>query len=388
VSWPRRRKHPGTLDSVTALLRLLPAVSRSRTALVALGVLVSTALPIGVTVATGVLVGAIPAAVRGGLASPAAHLALELLAAAAALIVAARLLLPFMAALTDVFGREIDWYVEARLMAAVGRPSGIAHLEDPEVLDLLRTAQGVGTNRLTPGVAVAALASLLPSWLQALASALLLLAFHWQLALAWLVTWPVVLYYLQREYVRVGQVGYGAAGAVRRAEYLRDLALTPGPAKELRLWGMLDWLEERFDAAWLAALQPTWAARHPGRRLVWGASATVTAMSLVSFGLLAWAAAQREIGLAALAVYTQAVMAANSYRAFDDANADLAFAASAVTSVLRLERRLAAGDATPPGSPPPPGSPRIGIHFEQVTFRYPGRSEDALAGLDLLIPAG
>ena len=45
-------------------------------------------------------------------------------------------------------------------MAAVGRPAGVAHLEDAEILDLIKNAQGVGTEGLRPGSAVTALATL------------------------------------------------------------------------------------------------------------------------------------------------------------------------------------------------------------------------------------
>ena len=419
-----RAKSPA-LAGIFALLGLLPTVSRAKTVLLAVGALASALLPIGVTIAAGLLVGSIPLSVRAGLASPAGHTTLTLLGGAAGLIVAARLLGPFLAALASTLGREVDRYLQERVMAAVSRPTGIAHLEDPAVLDLIQNAQGVGTEAFKPGLAVTALATLVPSWLQALGSALILAAFHWWLALVWLVMWPVVVYFLQREYLRVGQVSYGAAATVRRAEYLRNLALTPAAAKEIRIWGMLDWLVGRFDAAWLAAMQPTWEARRPGRRVVWLSSATVALVNLGSFGLLAWAAARGEIGLAALAVYTQAVVGANGYRAFDDANADLAFAATAVPSVLQLEQRLTVeegamrrggegapgrtDDASADGrtepslsagrfsslhrvssSPHRPlaSSPCRLLAFEDVAFRYRGRPTDALADLDLAIPAG
>jgi len=388
VKLPWQRSPSPALGGIVVVVRLLPSVSRAKTVLVAVGVLATALLPIGVTVLTDLLVGSIPRAVQGGLDSPAGRATLTLLGAAAGLIALSTLLGPFLGALAGVLGREVDRTLQERVMAAVSAPTGMGHLEDPAVLDLLQNAQGVGTDAQRPGIAVSALVTLLPSWLQALGSALLLVAFHWWLALAWLIMWPAVVYYLQREYLRVGQVGFGAAGSVRRAEYLRSLALTPEPAKELRLWGMLDWLIGRFDAAWLAAIQPTWAARHPGRRVVWLSSGAVTLMNLASFGLLAWSAARGDLSLAALAVYTQAVLGANGYRAFDDANANLAFAAVAVPSLLQLEQRLAGEQLALPPRSLPPESPQESIRFERVGFRYAGRSGDALVDLDLTIPAG
>ncbi len=424
-----------TMAGTLAVLRLLPAVDGAKTVLLAAGVLASTILPLAETVVTGLLVGSVPAAVRGGLVSPAGHVALSLLAVVGLLIVAERLLGPFLAALAATFGREVDRRLQERLMAAVCAPSGVAHLEDPTVLDSIENARGIGGEGARhPGDAVGALASLLPSWLQALGSALILIAFHPWLALLWVVLWPVGAYLFQREYIRVGEVAAGQAGALRRADYYRALALTPGAAKELRIWGLTDWLTARFDEAWRRTMEPTWQARQPGRPVVWLSAAAVTLVNLGSFGLLAWAASRGEIGLAALAVYTQALLGANGFRAFDNENTQLAYAAVSVPGLLALERLLTHDPGapgrmqyaptnhtqpqsthglsyhhvdqlpTPADAPVWPGSrrplvavpaavlpaesPRDCIRFEGVGLRYPGQSADALSGLDLCILAG
>lgn len=392
LSAPWRRSLSPTLAGTFALLRLLPRVSRARTALLAAGVLAGTLLPLGATVVAGLLVGSVPAAVRGGLASAAGRASLSLLVGAGALIVAERLLTPFLAALAGTFGRAVDRCLQERVMAAIGGPSGVAHLEDPAILDLIETARGVGAEGTRPGAAVTALASLLPSWFQALGSALILALFHWWLALVWVVAWPVVTYYFQREYVRVGEVASGQAGAVRRAEYYHSLALDPGAAKELRIWGMLDWLIARFEDSWRRAMEPTWRARNPGRPVLWVSTGVVAALNLGSFGLLAWAAARGEINLAALAVYTQALLGANNFRAFDDVNTQLAYAAVSVPGLLALERRLGDNPALAPAAVParvlPPGSPREGIRFENVAFRYPGRPERSRGSISPSPPGG
>jgi len=89
-------------------------------------------------------------------------------------------------------------------------------------------------------------------------------------------------------------------------------------------------------------------------------------------------------------VYTQALLGANNFRAFDDVNTHLAYATVSVPSLLALERRLAEAHSTAalPAHLLPPDAPRTAIRFQGVSFRYPGRRDDALAGLDLTIPAG
>jgi ATP-binding cassette, subfamily B, bacterial len=318
--------------------------------------------------------------------SAAGRATLGLLAAVASLVVLLRITAPVQEALATTLGREVDCYLQERVMAAVGRPSGIAHLEDAGVLDRLRIVRGLGMDTNRPSLAIQGLARVLPAWLKALGSAAILLWFHWWLGLAWLVTWPIVVFYMQREYLRVGQVGYGQSSALRRSEYLRDLAITAAAAKELRVWGMLDWLVARFEAAWRSAIEPVWRVRRPRGRVLFGTSGAVTAINLASYGLLAWAAIRGDLSLAALAVYTQALAGANGYTAFDDANAHLSFAAISVPKILELDGELEQ-EQQPWTAALPAGAPRAEIRFENVGFRYPGADRDALKGLDLVIPA-
>ncbi len=382
-----KRPLPPALAGVLAVLGLLPRISARLTALLAAIVMMSSILPLAVTVAAGLLVGSVPAAVQGGLDSEGGRRTLALLGIAALLIVAERLMSPFQASLAAVFGRRVDRCLQERAMAAVGRPIGIAHLEDPAVLDLIESARGVGMQGLRPGDAVAALASLLPSWAQALGSAAILATFRWWLGLLWLVMWPVLLYYLQREYLRVGEARFGQAAALRRADYYRDLALRPGAAKEVRVWGLAGWLSDRYDAAWQGAMAPLWRARQPGRMVLWLSTAAVIAANMTSFGLLAWAAVRGDLALAALAVYVQATLAASGFRAFDDANMILSNAAVAVPRVLALEQYLAAGPRIG-GKQVPEGAPRTAVRFVGVQFRYHGLDSAVLSGLDLDITAG
>lgn len=379
---------PPALTGILTVLWLLPRVHRAKPWLLAGAVVVSGALPIAIAVGTGLLVGSIPASVEAGLDSPAGRRTLGLLAGVAALVVALRVVSPLLEALARTLGRQVQRYLQERVMVAVGRPAGIAHLEDPEILAQLRVVRGLGVDTNRPDLAVEGLARVLPAWVQALGSAAILLWFHWWLGLAWLVLWPVVLFAMQREYVRVGQVGYRLSDALRRAEYLRDLAITAPAAKEIRVWRMLDWLVDRFESTWRAAIEPVWRVRRPRPVVLFGSSGSVLVINIISYGLLAYAATRGDLGLAAVAVFTQALAGANVFLAFDDHNAYLSYAAVAVPRILELDRRLAAGHRPGTGALPAPDAPREAIRFERVRFAYPGAERDALAGLDLTVPAG
>lgn len=385
MSGPAWTKVPMVTD-ILAVIRLLPRVHPWKSLLFALGVVASSVLPVGIAILTGLLVGSIPPAVTGGFDSTAGRSALNLLAAVAGLVVLLRVLGPLQAALATTLGREVDRHLQERVMAAVGRPAGIAHLEDSDILDRLRIVRGLGMDTNRPSLAIIGLASILPAWLQALGSAALLIWFQWWLGLAWLVTWPVVVFYMQREYLKVGQVGYGQSSALRRAEYLRDLAVAAPAAKEIRIWGMLDWLLARFEAAWRSAIEPVWKARRPSAPIIFGTSGAVVVINLVSYSLLAWAATRGDLSLAALAVFTQALHQANGYTAFNDDNAYLSFAAVAVPKILELDAKLEQRKR-PPAKELPAGAPQAELRFENVGFRYPGAERETLTGLNLVVPA-
>ncbi len=357
----------------------------------AFGIALASLLPIAVMLAIGLLIGSIPAALDAGLSSAAGRHMLVLLAAAGGLVLVQQIVSPVLTMLGQTLGREVDRHLQERVMAAVGRPEGIAHLTDPEVLAGLRVVRGLGiADNDRPSLAVEALAVVLPAWLRALAAAAVLLTFHWWLGLIWLVTWPLVVYYMQREYFRVGALGFGQSGALQQAEYLRDLAITGPAAKEIRIWGMLDWLVARFGNVWRAAMEPIWRERRPRARVVLGSTGAIAAVNLLSFGLLAWAAVHQDLGLAGLAVYAQALMLANDYTAFDDHNAYLSFAAASVPRVMDLGAHIgtAAAPATGRRADLPAGFPAERIRLSGVRLRYPGTDRDALNGVDLTIDAG
>jgi ATP-binding cassette, subfamily B, bacterial len=375
------------VKDILSVLKLLPTISRWKSLLFLLNIIFSSLLPVGIAVLTGSLIGSIPPAIEGGFESEAGQTTINLLIALASLILLLRVLGPLRAAQAIALGRDVDRYLQELMMEAVGRPPGIAHLESEEVLDRLRIVRGLGINNNRPGMAIESLAALLPAWLQALGAAALLFWFQWWLGLAWLVTWPVVVYYMQREYIKVGQVGYGQSSALRRAEYYRDLTLTASAAKEIRVWGMLDWLLKNFESAWLSAIEPVWKARRPSRSIIFGTSGAVISINLISYGMLAWAAIRGDISLAALAIFIQALYYANGYTAFNDDNANLSFAAVSVPKVFELNQMLQSGQHTENGELPP-ASPQNELRFENVTFHYPESERKALDQLTLQIPAG
>ena len=110
--------------------------------------LAASIMPNLVLIAAGHLVGSIPAASAAGLGSAAGHRLVFALAVTGALYAAALVLGPVQSSLSSVVKWRLVYRTEDRLIAAVSGPVGIAHLEDPKVLDDLALAQGQLTGQM------------------------------------------------------------------------------------------------------------------------------------------------------------------------------------------------------------------------------------------------
>src|SRR5438034_8609347 len=122
--------------------------------------------------ATGALVGAL----RGGRGAEGP------LAAIFAVFTLGRLLDPLREQLGEALWRQLDESVTQRLMRAMSRPPGLAHVENAEVLDRVAQSQGLASG-VTPGEAGWWLGPVVLLWVQGLASLAIVAAYRWWPAL-------------------------------------------------------------------------------------------------------------------------------------------------------------------------------------------------------------
>jgi ABC-type multidrug transport system fused ATPase/permease subunit len=174
--------------------------------------------------------------------------------------------------------------------------------------------------------------------------------------------------------------------AQRDADYAYRLAVEPAPAKEVRLFGLADWVIDRFVArrTRLHALQYE-ATRLREKPLLWSV-VIVTAGNVFVFWRLAASVQNGSLSLGEVVIYAQAAVG-TSMIAFGGLNWALDGAAAPVASVLRLRPAMATAGALPDGSRAAEGTPSREIRFRDVTFAYPGGSP-ILEHFDLTIPAG
>ncbi|MGH9178215.1 MAG: ABC transporter ATP-binding protein [Acidimicrobiales bacterium] len=371
-----------------ATVRLLPRVSPRLTLALGAGVLVAAALPPGFALATGALVAAITDAAGQGFDSPAGRDVVWATGPVVVVFAAQQVSAPALHALAEALGRRLDGHLRAEVMTATLAPAGTGHLDDPEVLDRVAAAQAVGTGEITPKEAVVGLAGASARLLAGMASAAVLATYEWWLAAVLVAVYVALTRALTADLRRTINSLRGHARRFRRSAYFRDLALAPAAAKELRVFGLAGWVRDRYSDQWRAAMEAFWRERRRGAWLPPAAAMVLMTAQGGTYALLGRSAARGDITLGELATYAAAAAGiASIFRVgIDDIN--IGYGTAPVPPALELPAVTAEPRFHPSGSAPVEDRPRQAIRFEDVSFRYPGRTEEVFSGLDLDIPAG
>ncbi len=276
--------------------------------------------------------------------------------------------------------------MQRRLVTAVCAPAGIEHLEDEEVLDRLSSARGelLGSD---PSGAPMALIANLGDDLTGLLACVALATFRWWVGLELLVVWLLVRRPL-KTLIRMRVATARQAGTqLRRSWYLFGLAWKPPAAKELRVFGLGDWVTERHREHWLEGMTPSWrhARRLNGR--VWIAGLFVLAAYVGAAGELGWAAYHDEVSVRTFVTMLPMLPATLSVGSITYADVSLEQALSALPDLDALIDGLGRGPKLNESGAPADGLPRERVRFERVAYHYPG-GELVLRDLDLDLAIG
>jgi ABC-type multidrug transport system fused ATPase/permease subunit len=337
-------------------------------------------LPAGFAIASGFLVAAVEH-----------HQALGVpLAVVGIVFILMQVLGPLHTALSANLGDRTAAYLYDELTEACLGPPGIGHLEDPELAADLQVARDFDRGMTAPPLSVSMdfIAAGLVDMVAGLAQAAVLFGFaFWAppvLAVAWLST-----HWLLRESaVWRDRNTDEVRQAQRDAEYAYRLAVDPPAAKELRIFGLPDWVLDRFITSRRRLHQLQYQATRMRERSVLGSMLIVLSANVGVFWLLGAAALGHRIGLGPLVVYAQAAVG-TSMIAFGGLNWALDGAAGPVAAVGRLKTATAAAGTVTSGSLSATGMPAAQIRFRNVSFAYPAAPDrPVLSGLDLDIPAG
>ena len=177
---------------------------------------------------------------------------------------------------------------------------------------------------------------------------------------------------------------------LRRSTTVYELATTPGPAKEARLFGLRNWLPDLFAADYRhvrrrqVRSQALQLALDTGGRLFFGIG-FVGALVLVASRAAAGEATAGDVVLAFQVAGEVSLYLATTVQMVGWFGMVLVVAGRYLWLTDYAER--AGGPARPDPLPVPERLTR-GIRIENVDFTYPGTDRPVLTGADLLLPAG
>ena len=374
------------------IVRLLPSIGRPLlVGGIALQILAGL-VPVAFIVASSAVIGRVPAAVEHGADSPEWRSLRNALIVTGALFLLQQLVVPLTWTLVEAITWKVDDLVRERVLAASFGPAGVGALEDQQTLDELGDVvdplRGFG---FAPGSACAGLLALIARYLQwALAAAFVGYVYAWWAGLAAAAGALAVRIGVRSGVGRLGEFEGGYAPARRRRDYFRGLLHGSAPAKEIRVFGLRPWLQERYRAEALDAVRPVWQAR---RRIVYRPYLFSLPFALVLSGIasvaVARAAAHGELTLGEMALALQGIVLTGVLaELFHESDRQTEFGLQSFGALERFERLAGAEPDEAAARADATGRPRREIRFERVLFAYPGTTEPVFRKLDLTIQAG
>jgi ABC-type multidrug transport system fused ATPase/permease subunit len=335
-------------------------------------------LPAAFAVAMGMLVGAIERS--SDLATP--------LALGGIVFVLLQVLVPIHQAVGSNLGSRTSAWLYDQLTTACVRPPGVGHLEDPKLTSDLTMARDFDLGISGPPLSYAMdfIASELVQMLAGLASAAVLFAYAWWAPLVLAGAWLATHWLLRESGVWRDRETEEVRDAQRHADYAYRLAVGPLAAKELRLFGLADWVVDRFRSQRTYLFELRWQATRLRERPVLWSVLVVLAANVVVFWAMGADAVAGSLALDRLVTFATAAIGASAI-AFGGLSWALDGASAPAAAVLRLQPAMERAGALARGTRPVGPLPQRELRFRGVSFAYPGGAA-VLDGLDLVIPAG
>ena len=337
-------------------------------------------LPAAFAVVMGVLVGAVQAG--GALSGP--------LAAMGIVFVLMQVLSPLHATVGANLGDRTAAWLYDRLTEACVEPPGLGHLEDPELARDMTVARDFDLGQTGPPLSLSVdfIAGSLVTLLSGLASVALLIGYAWWAPILLGGAWLSTHWLLRESGVWKDRNTDEVRSAQQDADYAYRMAVDPPAAKEVRLFGLADWVLDRFTRRRVRLHQLQYQATRMRERPILICLVLVFAAT----GLVFWALVSDAVGgrldLGATVTYARAALS-GSLIAFGGLNWALDGASAPVAAVRRLGPRTGPAGALASGDRPATGLPAGEVRFRGVRFAYPnGDGAPVLRDFDLTIPAG
>jgi ABC-type multidrug transport system fused ATPase/permease subunit len=230
------------------------------------------------------------------------------------------------------------------------------------------------------------IAGSLVEMLGGLASCAVLFAYAWWAPLVLGGAWLSTHWLLRESAVWRDRNTDDVKSAQRDAEYAYRLAVDAPASKELRLFGLADWVLDRFVTRRRRLHDLQYEATRLRERPVTLSLLIVILGNGFVFWWIGLDLLSGRLDLGPAVMFAQSGIGA-SLIAFGGLNWALDGASAPVAAVLRLEPSMAPFGALPSGDRDADRSPRREIRFRNVTFAYPDGAP-VLEHFDLTIPAG
>ncbi len=341
-------------------------------------------LPAVLAVGTGALVAAV--ARHTSLTAP--------LATAGIAFVLLQVLPPAHTAVSLNLGSRVAAHLFDRLAELTTAPKGIGHLEDPELAADLTTAREFDRGMTGPPMYINMdfIAGSLTLLVAGVVSALALVRYVWWAPIVLLAGWGATHWLLRESGVWRDRQTDEVKQAQQHADYAFQLAVSPPPAKEVRLFGLEDWVLDRFATVRRHLFTLQYEATRLRERSVLGALAIVVVANLAVFLWLARAATAGGTPLGTVVTAAQLALGVSAV-AFGGLNWAMDGAAAPVVAIARLGSRVGAAGAlaSGAGSTLPdagPGNHGVALTIRDLHFTYPRTERPIYAGLDLDIRPG
>lgn len=270
------------------------------------------------------------------------------------------------------------------LARAALAPHGVEHLEDPASAAVLRGA----SEHVRDSLQLHAVSEVW-RWLgiRVRGLAVLLVVGQWSWVAAAMVAGAQLLdSRSMMRYLKTVQddIVEHAAGEGRRASYAWSLLMSRKAGKEVRLFGLTDWLLGRYERHWREAETGILARRRSAVRPVYRSSLTLT---LATLGALVWLASDvwhGQISLATMVAAAQGIAGLGAFGNLGDTLVQVTRAKSSALAAHDLGGALRPTD----GRPQPIVGRACEVRFDDITFGYPSQGAPVFEHLTLHIPAG
>jgi ATP-binding cassette subfamily B protein len=283
--------------------------------------------------------------------------------------------------------RTAAWLYD-QLATTCVTPPGIGHLETPSLTSDLTMARDFDLGITGPPLAISMgfIASGLTEMVGGFASAAVLVAYHWWAPIVIVAAWLATHWLLRESAIWKDRDTPEVRSAQRHADYAYRLAVDAPSAKELRLFGLAQWVVDRFASQRRLVLDLQWKATRLRERSVLLSLIIVLAANTIMFLMIAADAGAGRLDLARTVTFVSAAAGA-SMIAFGGLSWALDGAAAPVAAVARLREPMArAGALSRVGSRSPTLAQEI--RFRGLGFAYPGAEQPVLDQFDLTIPVG